>query len=570
MKRKDVMKNYISTVLIIVCSFSLTVLVLDSICENDAFGAENEVFKFPEAFLSQTVEWEECEFFNARKMWRNPECADIRVPLYWEDPEGQTMTIHVKRLRALVEASKQIWFLDGGPGYAGTAGILNFYKTRSLWDWTMDLYTLDHRGTGYSERLGCPEQEADDSEEGITISDNEWGACIDYLEANYNLDAFTATQAAKDVGFVVELLKEEKKEVFVQGASYGTYLGHRYAQIFPDQANGLIFDSVLPSVNSGFDQMDILINDVAEDFFNICKEDDFCSSKMGNDPWAKANDIFDRFKNGYCAEASDNGLTPELLQFITFGGLDYRNLRIVLPALYYRIDRCSEKDVSAFKHLVDNVYPQFTVNPPARQFSEALLNHIGLSELMSDNPISPEDMKEIDKTLLATGHFSYKKLELLEKWPTYGTDENCREWASQDVPILMLNSSLDQRTPIDEARIAQENLTGPNQYFIEIPNANHGAMFSSPVKNIFAPDCGIQIVLNFIEDPLEEPDTSCLDDLVPIDFRGNPLLALVLFGTWNLWENGINTNLSGDQILLMKEEANNILHDLRQQRPRLR
>jgi hypothetical protein len=91
-------------------------------------------------------------------------------------------------------------------------------------------------------------------------------------------------------------------------------------------------------------------------------------------------------------------------------------------------------------------------------------------------------------------------------------------------------------------------------------------MFSSPVKNIFAPDCGIQIVLNFIEDPLEEPDTSCLHDLVPIDFRGNPLLALVLFGTWNLWENGINTNLSGDQILLMKDEADNILRDLRQLR----
>ena len=123
MKRKDVMKNYISTVLIIVCSFSLTVLVLDSICENDAFGAENEVFKFPEAFLSQTVEWEECEFFNARKMWRNPECADIRVPLYWEDPEGQTMTIHVKRLKALLKSTNQIWFLEGPYLHCNRTGL---------------------------------------------------------------------------------------------------------------------------------------------------------------------------------------------------------------------------------------------------------------------------------------------------------------------------------------------------------------------------------------------------------------------------------------------------------------
>jgi hypothetical protein len=58
---------------------------------------------------------------------------------------------------------------------------------------------------------------------------------------------------------------------------------------------------------------------------------------------------------------------------------------------------------------------------------------------------------------------------------------------------------------------------------------------SSPVKNIFAPHCGMQIVLDYMEDPLEEPNTSCLDDLVPIDFRGNPLMALQVFGTWDIW-----------------------------------
>jgi len=119
--------------------------------------------------------------------------------------------------------------------------------------------------------------------------------------------------------------------------------------------------------------------------------------------------------------------------------------------------------------------------------------------------------------------------------------------------------------------VAKENLNGPNQYFIEIPNGNHFLMWDgSPVKNIFAPDCGTQIILDYMNDPLSKPDTSCLANLMPINFRGNLLMALVLFGTLDIWDNNVNTNLTNDQILLMEEEAEKIKHDLRQRWPRLR
>ena len=74
-------------------------------------------------------------------------------------------------------------------------------------------------------------------------------------------------------------------------------------------------------------------------------------------------------------------------------------------------------------------------------------------------------------------------------------------------------------------------------------------------------------MVNYMEDPFVEPDTSCLDDLMPVDFHGNPLLALLLFGTWDIWENGITTDLSDNQIILMKEEAEKIKHDLRKRWP---
>jgi len=541
--------------------------------------AEIETSQFPEQFLTQKVEWEKCELYNNQKKLRKAECADITVPLHWDSPGDGTMTVHVKRLKSLLKATKQIWYLEGGPGWPGTYYLFDFMKLFPKLDSRIDFYSLDHRGTGYSERLTCPDQEDEESEEGKTISENEWDACMDYLEDTYNLDAFTVTDSAKDLGLLIELERGENQSIFVYGVSYGTYWAQRYAQIFPDQADGVILDSVVTPIGYGFDQYDIDATEAVKDFLNVCKEDAFCRSKMGDDPWGQANATFEKFKNGHCKELSENELAPEFLQELAFGALDYWYLRIALPAFYYRIDRCNEKDVKAIRYALDNFLPLLTGQSALaedssvpRPYSPALQYHIGLSEIMSENLISVEDMEEIDKTLLASQHFSLRCLRLLEKWPTYETDDYYHNWVSQDVPILMFNGTLDQRTHIDRVMLVRDTLTGPNQYFVEIPNAVHGVCLTggSPIKNIFAPDCGMQIMLNYIEDPLEEPDTSCLDDLMPVDFHGNPLLALLLFGTWDLWENGINTSLSDDQILLMEEEAKKILDDLRKRWSRLR
>ena len=527
-------KTFFNT-LIVVCSLSLTIFLFDCTIENNAFGAENEMFQIPEKYLSQTPEWEKCEFDETKKRWRKAECAEITVPLHWDNPEGDTITIYVKRLRALLKATKQMWWLEGGPGYAGTTQLPGSMQEIARLDWKTDLYTLDHRGTGYSNRLGCPEQETDNSERGIWITPSEGDACIEHLEANYNLDAFTVTQAAKDVGFLVELLKEEEKEIFVYGRSYGAYWGHRFAQIFSNQADGIILDGIVPSVIK-FEQSEILGNDVAEDLLNICKEDDFCKSKMGNDPWGKANDILKKFQDGHCPELVENELTPYIFQRLAFNMQYSWDLRILLPVIYYRIDRCSEEDVSAFKHFWNFLLSMHPLT--SRNYSDALFYHIVLSELLSDDPMPSDVMKEIDASLLITGHLTADYvLPLWEMgWPTYETDEYHHNWAPKNVPILMIHGTLDHRIPINSTSIVRENLNGSNQYFIEVPNAPHQVMSESPVKNIFATSCGVQVVLDYMEDPLAKPDTSCFDNIKSIDFRGNPLLALVLFGTWNLWE----------------------------------
>ena len=46
----------------------------------------------------------------------------------------------------------------------------------------VDMYVLDHRGVGQSDRMGCPEQEADDSPGGFGITDAELESCAAWIQ----------------------------------------------------------------------------------------------------------------------------------------------------------------------------------------------------------------------------------------------------------------------------------------------------------------------------------------------------------------------------------------------------
>jgi len=128
-------------------------------------------------------------------------------------------------------------------------------------------------------------------------------------------------------------------------------------------------------------------------------------------------------------------------------------------------------------------------------------------------------------------------VSLMDKWPTYDFDAYTRQWARDDVPLLMLNGTLDLQTPIEIAVEAKNNLTGANQYFIEVPFANHCVMAASPVKTEDGYACGLQLVLNFFKDPLAQPDTSCIDDLRDVEFEGSEPLARAYMVAKDIFEN---------------------------------
>ncbi len=516
--------------------------VIDGDLEADLEPDDNP-FGFPEEFLNQVVPWQYCDLYDDPATGSGTaECADVRVPLFYDDGsrDDSEITIHIKRLKAGLFPARQIWLLQGGPGAAGTTDFPFFMEQLIEADPGIEVYAVDHRGTGYSARMGCPEQEAEDSEWGYFISEAEWPACIEYLKNDWlPTDAFTVTNAATDVALLAEIMKKPGVDRFIYGVSYGSYWVHRYAQLYPDQVQGVIMDSVAPTDETYLDHYDILGNTTIQQFFGMCAEDTLCHEKMGDDPYQKALDALDNFRNNdHCSELQTNyGITPEYIQMLGFSlGMSWYG-RVLVPALFYRLDRCNDDDVVAIYNAVFQVLGSSdTVSAHDRQNSSALGRHIGTSELTSQDGTTVAEMTTIYESLLVQLGVGRRMLQFPDTWPHYTPDSYFKQWASQDVPLLMMNGTLDLQTPIEIADNAEQNLTGEHQYFVTIPNGNHGVVSSSPVQSDGGYDCGFQILVDYLKHPLQQPDTTCLSDLKPIDFTGEIAYSQYYFGETDIWE----------------------------------
>ncbi|KYF97532.1 hypothetical protein BE20_38300, partial [Sorangium cellulosum] len=462
------------------------------------------------------------------------ECAHIPVPLHWDQPEGKAITFFVKRKLAATQPSRgQLWLLNGGPGNSGVdfEPIVPFLAGV---DPTLDIYIPDHRGTGRSSRLGCADGETPESEEGSYLTDAEVAACLPEIEAELGDDikGYTITNAARDVGETIARTRAPGGEVIVLGRSYGTIWGHRYLQLYPDQPTAAALTGL--AVNSRLANLEIWLNDLGQRYMTLCGADPSCSEKLGADPWATMTETLDAFDEGACPEVAALGYDRSLFQraFARLLLLQWPDLSL-MPALIYRLDRCSPADVAAFDHLNDILLaPLPEPPPPSQRLSSPVLRYnITLSELWADPPPSAAEVDDfLAEANIALGQMD-DGVAIRERWPRYTPDAYAGQWATTNVPLLLLQGELDfVPSAIPEA--VERHFTGPNQTFVMLPRAPH--TLESPTSA--GTSCDLEILLQFIADPEAPLDTSCTERILPLDFSVDPTLSATLLGTDDAWD----------------------------------
>ncbi len=488
---------------------------------------------------SDDLEWTRCPLFSGG-LDRAAECATVSVPVHWSEPQGGELDLFVKRYRATTSPRGQLWLLAGGPGGSGAEfefqifdePIQDFYPSFGEIAPDLEIYLLDHRGTGRSSRLGCSSGEDAEGIAGRNVVEDEWPDCIDELESEWgeDLDGFTITEAATDLGMLIERTRRNDEPVFVYGVSYGTLWAQRYLHVFPDQPSGVILDSICSpgdcELTFGYDDG---FDGVGNALLELCEAEDDCRAGFGREGVAATLDrVLADADAGACADVGLE-IDPEDIRIVL--GLMLRSwpLRDLVPATIARFRAC---DGDAIARLFALLLPAEDT-PEDLLFSGILNRHIGLSELTRMPLPTADEVAAHVESLRFSLDAGPEFVQLADLgWPTYPHDAYTGELPTTDVPMLMMNGTLDPQTPLAVAERTGRHFNGDNQTFVVVPFATHSVLDQSPIERetdgtILT--CGQLLVEQFLADPRASIDTSCTDDVMSPDFT-NPALSEALFG----------------------------------------
>jgi pimeloyl-ACP methyl ester carboxylesterase len=182
------------------------------------------------------------------------QCALITVPLDYQNPNGQTISVAVSRITAANPSLRRGVLLlnPGGPGGSGL-DLPRLFSTalpQSVLD-RYDLIGFDPRFIGRSTPLTCnlTEQQSDQAFPMLTQSGG-FPATVQFAQLIANdcahaasgmLPFITTVNTARDMEQIRQGLGEDK--ISYLGYSYGTYLGAVYASLFPQRTDRFILDS---------------------------------------------------------------------------------------------------------------------------------------------------------------------------------------------------------------------------------------------------------------------------------------------------------------------------------------
>jgi pimeloyl-ACP methyl ester carboxylesterase len=196
------------------------------------------------------------------------ECGTMTLPLDYDRPLGLTVTIAVARVPATDPANRigSLILNPGGPGGNGVGALpLMYGALPAPLPARFDVVSFDPRGVGESTPVRCFDSAAEQQAyfadyPTIPVGPEEIGArkakSVDLaarcLAANGDLLSHLSTaNVARDMDMLRQAVGDDRLTYL--GASYGTFLGATYANLFPDRVRAIALDGVIdpPSFENG-------------------------------------------------------------------------------------------------------------------------------------------------------------------------------------------------------------------------------------------------------------------------------------------------------------------------------
>jgi pimeloyl-ACP methyl ester carboxylesterase len=212
----------------------------------------------PQRFYTQKLTWSSCGTIF--------QCASLQVPLDYAHPAGKTIQLAVIRKQATDPAHRigSLIINPGGPGGSGVQFIEQSYPARpgqpSYFGQPLradfDIVGFDPRGVGQSAPVTCltdtqldhffaldPAPTTSTEVDSVVSGDKSFDAGCQ-ARSGALLPYVGTLNAVRDMDILRAALGDAK--MYYLGASYGTYLGAVYAQLFPTHLARAVLDGPVP------------------------------------------------------------------------------------------------------------------------------------------------------------------------------------------------------------------------------------------------------------------------------------------------------------------------------------
>jgi pimeloyl-ACP methyl ester carboxylesterase len=177
------------------------------------------------------------------------------VPVDYSRPAGSTMHIALIRKPASGVARGSLIVNPGGPGASGVDYVRGSSNTFTGVTSSFNLVSFDPRGVGQSRPIRCessaqldafvavdPTPDTPAEHAALVRSSRAFANACYRRNGNY-LEHVGTIDAARDMDVLRAAVGDRKLTYY--GGSYGTYLGAKYAQLFPHRIRAMVLDGAL-------------------------------------------------------------------------------------------------------------------------------------------------------------------------------------------------------------------------------------------------------------------------------------------------------------------------------------
>ncbi len=431
-------------------------------------------------------------------------CGFVEVPRNWDTNSYETTQIGYLVISSKSENKKPdpVVFLQGGPG-GSVLSLANVYSQLNI-DTDRDFILYDQRGIGFSEEL-CPDLNLQlleimaldiDIDEEITELKKRVSPCTDYLKTDDR--QFSTTTNVKDLEALREHLGYKQWNLF--GGSYGTRLGLKFMERYPNKVRSAVLSSLFPPETRMYDNLFSNFNNALSKVFETCTNDKDCNTDYPNLK-SEFLTIYDQLK--------DNPMTIKLNgdDFI----LNQQDILLFMHQMLYNnqtieaipefIKALKEKNINYISRTIAGFIPRVTILNLGVYYSvmkadEGRFNSQAKVNANNDNLIFP------DAGLCL---FSADP-EVIKLWPSVEVKSNTMQTVKSDIPTLLISGDFDPVTPVKNGNVAAKSLSN-DQHFV-FKNNGH-----VPINS-----CFFRLAKQFLDNPTAKLDGSCSKTSTSLDW----------------------------------------------------